>query len=53
MQLELALSQTPPSALMLWEQLDPVVRQTVIDRLALAIAKAAVPGQQPKESGDE
>ena len=53
MQLELALSQTPPSALMLWEQLDPVVRQTLIDRLALAIAKAAVPTQQTEESGDE
>jgi len=52
MQLELALSQSPPSALMLWEQLDPVVRQAVIDRLALAIAKAVL-AQQPEESGDE
>jgi len=53
MQLELALSQSPPSALMLWEQLDPAARQAVIERLALAIAKAAGLAQQLEESGDE
>ncbi len=53
MQLELALSDAPASTLMLWEQLDPIARQAVIDRLALAIAKAALPAAQPEESGDE
>ena len=53
MQLELALSQSPPSALMLWEQLDPIVRQAVIDRLALALAQAALPPEQHEENGDE
>jgi len=53
MQLELALSESPATALMLWEQLDPIARQAVIDRLAQAIAKAALPQQQPEESGDE
>jgi hypothetical protein len=53
MQLELALSDAPASAPMLWEQLDPIARQAVIDRLALAIAKAALPAAQPEESGDE
>ena len=52
MQLELALSDTPASTLMLWEQLDPVARQAVIERLALAIAKAALP-PAPEESSDE
>jgi hypothetical protein len=37
----------------LWEQLDPIVRQTVIDRLALALVKAALPPEQPEENGDE
>ncbi|MGB7990759.1 MAG: hypothetical protein WCF44_15280 [Candidatus Methylophosphatis roskildensis] len=53
MQLELALSESPAAALMLWEQLDPVVRQAVIERLALALAKAALPSEQHEESSDE
>ena len=40
MQLELALSEHPSTASMLWEQFDPMTRQAVIDRLALAIATA-------------
>ena len=52
MQLELALSESPAAALMLWERLDPIVRQALIERLAQAIAKAALP-PQPEESGDE
>lgn len=53
MQFELALSESPAAALMLWEQLDPIVRQTVIDRLALVLVKAALPPEQPEENGDE
>jgi hypothetical protein len=53
MQFELALSDARASAPMLWEQLDPIARQAVIDRLALAIVKAALPPAQPEESGDE
>jgi hypothetical protein len=54
MQFELALLEPPAAAVMtLWEQLDPIVRQTVIDRLALALAKAALPPEQHEESGDE
>jgi hypothetical protein len=53
MQLELALSESPAAALMLWEQLDPVVRQAVIDRLALALAKTVLPPEQHEERGDE
>jgi hypothetical protein len=53
MQLELALSESPAAAAMLWEQLDPVVRQAVIDRLALALAKAALPPELHEEDGDE
>jgi hypothetical protein len=53
MQLELALSDAPAAVVMLWEQLDPIARQAVIDRLALAIVKAALPPAQPEESGDE
>jgi hypothetical protein len=54
MQFELALSESPAAAVMtLWEQLDPIVRQTVIDRLALALVKAALPPEQPEENGDE
>jgi hypothetical protein len=53
MQLELALSDALASAPKLWEQLDPIARQAVIDRLALAIAKAALPPAQPEESVDE
>ena len=52
MQFELALSDAPASTPMLWEQLDPITRQAVIDRLALAITKAALP-PAPEESGDE
>ena len=33
MQLELELSESPAAAPMLWERLDPAVRQAVIDRL--------------------
>lgn len=53
MQLELALSEHPSTASMLWEQFDPMTRQAVIDRLALVIATAAVPSQQNEESNDE
>ena len=53
MQLELALSEHPSTASMLWEQFDPKVRQAVIDRLALAIAKAAVPASQQNEESEE
>jgi len=53
MQFELALSESPAAAvMMLWEQLDPMVRQAVIERLAQALGKAALP-PQPEESGDE
>ena len=52
MQFELALSESPAAAVMtLWEQLDPIVRQTVIDRLALAPVKAALPPEQHEEDG--
>jgi hypothetical protein len=53
MQLELVLSDSPAAVLMLWEQLDPVTRQALIERLALALAKAALPPEQPEENGDE
>ena len=53
MQLELALSEYPSTASMLWEQFEPMTRQAVIDRLALVIATAAVPSQQNEESDDE
>jgi hypothetical protein len=53
MQLELALSEHPSAASMLWEQFDPKVRQAVIDRLALAIAIAAVPAPQQNEESDD
>jgi hypothetical protein len=53
MQFELALADSPAAALMLWEQLDPAARQAVIDRLALALVKAALPPDQHEESGDE
>ena len=53
MQLELALSERPSAASMLWEQLAPSTRQAVIDRLAQALAMAAAPAQQPEESADE
>ena len=53
MQLELALSEQPSTASMLWEQFDPKVRQAVIDRLALAIAIAAVPPPQQNEESDD
>ena len=53
MQLELALSESPAAAAMLWEQIDSVVRQAVIDRLAVALAKAVLPPEQHEESGDE
>ena len=53
MQLELALSDSPAAAAMLWEQIDPVVRQAVIDRLAVALAKAVLPPEQHEENGDE
>ena len=53
MQLELALSEHPSAASMLWEKFDPKVRQAVIDRLALAIAVAAVPPPQRNEESDD
>lgn len=53
MQLELALSESPAAEPMLWERLDPAVRQAVIDRLALALAKAALPPELHEENGDE
>jgi len=54
MQFELGLSESPAVAVMtLWEQLDPIVRQTVIDRLAPALVKAALAPEQHEEDGDE
>ena len=53
MQLELALSEHPSTASMLWEQFDPSTRQAIVERLALAIAKATVSSDQPEESDDE
>jgi hypothetical protein len=53
MQLELALSESPASPPTLWEHLDPATRQAVLDRLALAIAKAVVSSQYAGESSDE
>lgn len=53
MQLELALSESPATPPLLWEQFDPATRQAAIDRLALAIAKAAALSQQPEENGNE
>ena len=53
MQLELALSESPAATAMLWEQLDPIARQAVIDRLAVVLAKAALPPQHHEENGDE
>ena len=53
MQLELALSESPATPPLLWELLEPATRQAVIDRLALAIAKAATLSQQAEENGDE
>jgi hypothetical protein len=53
MQLELALSESPATPPLVWDQLDPATRQAVIDRLALSIARAAAPAQQPEENGDE
>jgi hypothetical protein len=53
MQLELELSDSPAAVAMLWEQLDPIARQAVIDRLALALAKAALPPEHHGENGDE
>lgn len=40
MQLELALTDRPVVGPTLWEQLDPAVRDAVIERLAQAIAAA-------------
>jgi hypothetical protein len=53
MQLELALSEHPSTASVLWEQFDPKVRQAVIERLALAIAMAVVPAPQQNEESDD
>ena len=41
MQLELALADPPEAAQALWEQLSPALREALIQRLALAIAKSA------------
>jgi hypothetical protein len=53
MQLELELSESPAAAAMLWEQLDPIARQAVIDRLAVALAKATLAPEHHEENGDE
>jgi hypothetical protein len=53
MQLELALSEHLPSPPLLWEHLDAAARQIVLDRLALAIAKAVVPSLQAEERSDD
>jgi hypothetical protein len=52
MQLELALADPPAAAQALWEQLDPAQQEAVIQRLALAIAKAVAPATA-EERGDE
>ena len=53
MQLELALADPPEAALALWEQLDPVQREALIQRLALAIARATVEPVAAQETNDE
>ena len=53
MQLELKLSESPAAAAMLWEQLNTIARQAAIERLALALAKAALAPQHHEENGDE
>ncbi len=49
MQLELALTDRPVVGPTLWEQLDPAVREAVIDRLAQAIAAAGAAMANPPE----
>ena len=54
MQLELALTDLPAVDPTLWEQLDPAVRETVLDRLAKAIAAAgAATANQPEDDCHE
>jgi hypothetical protein len=53
MQFELVLEPPPEAAQALWEQFDPVQQETLIQRLALLIAKAAVAAPPAEEDGDE
>lgn len=50
MQLELALTDRPVVGPTLWEQLDPAVREAVIDRLAQASAAMV---KQPEDNHHE
>ena len=53
MQLELALADPPEAAQALWEQLSPALREALIQRLALAMAKAAAAPLAAQETNDE
>ena len=54
MQLELALADPPEAAQALWEQLSPALREALIQRLALTIAKAAASAPvAAQETNDE
>ena len=53
MQLELELTDRPPMDHALWEGLDPALRETLIDKLALVLAKVVVPPAANKEADDE
>ena len=53
MQLELELTEPPSVSHALWEQFDPAQRETLIARLALAIAKAVVSRATNRENDHE
>ena len=53
MQLELVLADPPAAAQALWDQFDPAQREALIQRLALAIVKAAVAPVAAEENDDE
>ena len=43
MQLELALADLPAATHALWDRLDPALKEALLRRLALVIAKAIAP----------
>ena len=51
MQLELVLVDPPAAAQALWDQFDPAQREALIQRLAMAMAMAAV-APTAEEDGD-
>ena len=53
MQLELVLEAPTEAAQALWEQFGPPQQETLIQRLALLIAKAAVAVPRSEEPGDD